>query len=367
MKKFLFFLLISIAAKAQLSSKAEVVLVTVAPGTELHAAFGHTILWINDPTNGIDRAYSYGTFDFNTENFYLKFLMGTLPYTISVHSMKDEFNYNMQYEKRGMIAQKLNLDSLQKNAIFQALETNLLPENREYAYKFFYDNCSTRIRDVIEKNAPGKYLWAQNPTLEGKSYRDWMNKYLAPNSWVTLGMNLALGVPSNVKATASQACYLPDNLSSATNLSKGLSANPVSLFDAEPTSMKGFDFAGPYLIMGLLTLIVGFLTYRNAFPFAADLALFTIIGLLAWFIFFLGTATNHEVMAYNPASLMLFPLNFPLVVWFARNPIKWKFYLHIVTVFSLIGIVWCGLQFWPMILVGLPIFIRLCSLSFIKK
>ena len=140
MKKILLFLLISLAAKAQLSSKAEVVLVTVAPGKELHSAFGHTILWVNDPMNGIDRAYSYGTFNFKTENFYLKFLMGTLPYTISVHSMQDEFNYNAQYEKRGMIAQKLQLDSLQKNAIFQALENNIFTENREYAYKFFYDN-----------------------------------------------------------------------------------------------------------------------------------------------------------------------------------------------------------------------------------
>jgi hypothetical protein len=367
MKKILFLLLISIAAKAQLSSKAEVILVTVAPGKELHSAFGHTILWINDPTNGIDRAYSYGTFDFNTENFYLKFLMGTLPYTISVHSMQDEFNYNIQYEKRGMIAQKLELDSLQKNAILKDLETNLLPENREYAYKFFYDNCSTRIRDMIEKNAPGKYRWTQNPTLEGKSYRDWMNKYLAPNSWVTLGMNLALGVPSNVTATAYQSCYLPDNLSSATNLSKGLSANPVSLFDSEAAITKGFDFTGPFLILGLLTLLVGFLSYKNSFPFAADVALFSIIGLLAWFIFFLGTATNHEVMAWNPASLMLFPLNFPLVIWFVQNPVKWKFYIHMVTVFSLLGIVWCGFQFWPMLLVGLPIFFRLCSLSFIKK
>jgi hypothetical protein len=97
MKKLFLFLLMAFAAKAQLSSQAEVVLVTVAPGKELHSAFGHTILWVNDPTNGIDRAYSYGTFDFNTENFYLKFLMGTLPYTISVHSMQDEFNYNAQY------------------------------------------------------------------------------------------------------------------------------------------------------------------------------------------------------------------------------------------------------------------------------
>ena len=367
MKKLLLFLLISIAAKAQLSSNAEVVLITVAPGKELHSAFGHTILWINDPTNGIDRAYSYGTFDFKTENFYLKFLMGTLPYTISVHSMQDEFNFNMQYEKRGMIAQKLELDSLQKNAILRDLETNLLPENKEYAYKFFYDNCSTRIRDMIEKNAPGKYRWTQYPLLEGKSYREWMNKYLAPNSWVTLGMNLALGVPSNVNATASQACYLPDNLTSATNLANGLAANPVSMFDAQPEEQAGFDFTGPFVILGLLTLVVGLLSFKKAFPFAADVTLFSIIGLLAWFVFFLGTATNHEVMAWNPASLMLFPLNFPLVIWFARNPVKWEKYLRLVAVLCFVGAVWCGIQFWPMILVGLPIFIRLFSLSFIKK
>lgn len=266
-----------------------------------------------------------------------------------------------------MIAQKLQLDSLQKNAIFQALENNLLPGNREYAYKFFYDNCSTRIRDMIERNAPGKYRWNQSPSLEGKSYRDWMNKYLKSNSWVTLGMNLALGIPSNVKADASQACYLPDNLAAATNLAKGLSANPVSLFDAEASSEAPFDFTGPYVILSLLSLFVGFFSFKGKFPYAADVALFSVIGVLAWFIFFLGTATNHEVMAWNPASLMLFPFNFPLVFWFVRNPIKWKFYLHMVTVFSIIGIGWCGLQFWPMVLVGLPVFIRLCSLSFSRK
>jgi len=367
MKKILLFLLISLVAKAQLSSKAEVVLVTVAPGKELHSAFGHTILWVNDPMNGIDRAYSYGTFDFKTENFYLKFLMGTLPYTISVHSMQDEFNFNVQYEKRGMIAQKLQLDSLQKNAIFQALENNLLPENREYAYKFFYDNCSTRIRDMIERNAPGKYRWNQSPSLEGKSYRDWMNKYLLSNSWVTLGMNLALGIPSNVKATASQACYLPDNLAAATNLAKGLSANPVTLFDGEVVEEAGFDFTGPYVVLSILSFLVGFATYKKRFPYAADVALFSLIGILAWFIFFLGTATNHEVMAWNPASMMLFPLNFPLVIWFAKNPLNWKKYLQVISVLCLIGLIWSGMQFAPMVLVGLPIFIRVCYLSFIKQ
>jgi hypothetical protein len=194
-----------------------------------------------------------------------------------------------------------------------------------------------------------------------------MNKYLFSNSWVTLGMNLALGIPSNVKADASQACYLPDNLAAATNLAKGLSANPVTLFDAEVTEEAGFDFTGPYIVLSVLIIMVGFATYKKQFSYAADVALFSLIGLLAWFIFFLGTATNHEVMAWNPASLMLFPFNFPLVFWFAKDPFKWKKYLQIISVLCFIGLIWSAMQFAPMALVGLPIFIRVCYLSFIHK
>jgi hypothetical protein len=129
----------------------------------------------------------------------------------------------------------------------------------------------------------------------------------------------------------------------------------------------GFDFTGPFVILSVLIVLVGLATYKKRFSYAADVALFSIIGLLAWFIFFLGTATNHEVMAWNPASLMLFPLNFPLVIWFAKDPLKWKKYLQIISVLCVIGLIWSGIQFAPMVLVGLPIFIRVCYLSFIKK
>ena len=141
----------------------------------------------------------------------------------------------------------------------------------------------------------------------------------------------------------------------------------MTLFDSEVAEEAGFDFTGPYVVLSILIVFVGFMTYKKRFSYAADVALFSVIGVLAWFIFFLGTATNHEVMAWNPASLMLFPFNFPLVIWFARNPIKWKFYLHMVTVFSIIGLIWSGIQFLPMALLGLPIFIRLMGLSLIKK
>jgi hypothetical protein len=160
---------------------------------------------------------------------------------------------------------------------------------------------------------------------------------------------------------------LPDNLAAATNLASNLAANPVSLFDGEIAPETGFDFTGPYVILGMLTLLIGYLSFKNAFPYTADVTLFSLIGILAWFVFFLGTATNHEVMAWNPASLMLFPLNFPLVIWFARNPMKWKRYLQVISVLCFVGLVWSGMQFLSMALAGLPVFIRLVSLSFVKK
>ena len=113
MKKLLFFLLISIAAKAQLSSKAEVVLVTVSPGKELHSAFGHSILWINDPVNGIDRAYNWGVYDFSTPNFYWRFIQGTLPYKMEYRPIGDYIAY-YQYMKRGMSEQVLDMALAQK-------------------------------------------------------------------------------------------------------------------------------------------------------------------------------------------------------------------------------------------------------------
>ena len=89
MKKILLFLLLSVHAMAQLSPNSSISLITVAPGKELYSRFGHSMILVQDPNFAIDKAYSYGTFDFETDNFYWKFLKGTLPYTISSNQFQD--------------------------------------------------------------------------------------------------------------------------------------------------------------------------------------------------------------------------------------------------------------------------------------
>jgi len=129
----------------QLSEESKVVMFTCGPGDELYAGFGHSALWVSDPVTKVDRLYNYGTFDFDTPNFYLKFVRGKLNYILSVYPSKYFFN---DYASRKILVfgQLLNLTQEEKQRIFEFLENNALPANCEYKYDFFYDNCATRIR-----------------------------------------------------------------------------------------------------------------------------------------------------------------------------------------------------------------------------
>jgi len=374
MKKFIFFLLLSVQVFGQLGPQSSISLITVAPGKELYSRFGHSMILIQDPENGLDKAYSYGTFDFNTDNFYWKFLKGTLPYTISANQFQDVVYFYSNYEHRTMVAQKLDLNLVQRNEIYQRLETNLLPQNKEYQYKFFYDNCSSRIRDVFEKQQGIRVPWGQIDSLQSLSYRQWMNKYLPYNTWTTFGMNLALGYRSDVKASASQSTYLPDNLFYAVNFAKNgtspLVKEIIPLYDEKETDTGKINFLGPIFVLFIvagISLLISIKKY--AFQFTFDRILFSIYGIFSWLIFFLATGTDHEVMAWNASCLMLLPTNFPLVFWFSnpQKKDKWVGYLKYAFIFSAVGFIISTYYFTGLLFIGLPVLIRLYSLWILKK
>ncbi|MCP4884843.1 MAG: DUF4105 domain-containing protein, partial [Flavobacteriales bacterium] len=122
-----------------LSPNAEVSVITCGPGTdELYASFGHSAFRVLDIKNKIDRVYNYGTFDFNTPNFYGKFAQGKLLYQLRAYNFGN-FLRGYHQENRWVKGQVLDLDSKQVQAVFDFLEENAKPENRSYHYDFFYD------------------------------------------------------------------------------------------------------------------------------------------------------------------------------------------------------------------------------------
>ena len=199
MKKIIFLFIISslISIKGiglTLSPETEVSILTCAPGNELYSLFGHTAIRINDPRHQIDRVYNYGTFDFSTPHFYLKYARGLLPYQLTVQKFS-HFIYNYQLEERTVYAQTIRLDSLEKQRIFDLLEENLLPQNRYYLYNFLFDNCTTRSRDILLKSLPDSVAW--NMPDVNKNFWNLLDEYLQASPWVQWGIHTILGQRGN--------------------------------------------------------------------------------------------------------------------------------------------------------------------------
>jgi hypothetical protein len=137
------------AQPPRLSAESEVSMVTILPGDPVYSMFGHSALR-HDPAQNIDRLYNYGTFDFSDPLFIPKFAYGHLRYFLSVVPYQRALRAYRQ-QRRPVLEQTLNLTRTQRTALFRVLQVNARPENRHYQYVFFFDNCSTRVRDALEQ------------------------------------------------------------------------------------------------------------------------------------------------------------------------------------------------------------------------
>ena len=200
----------------RLTSNALVSLITLSPGDELYEAFGHSAIRIADPGLGFDRMYNFGEFDFATENFYLKFARGDLLYTIAVNPTEQGVGEPGQ-SGQGVTEVVLNLPLAKKQQLFDLLELNLLPENRFYRYDFFLNNCSTRVRDVLE-SVLGFPL--QDPTAGRETFRQMIDVYMDRMAWTQFGLSLVLGPGADRVASPREACFLPKNLENAVKAAK---------------------------------------------------------------------------------------------------------------------------------------------------
>ncbi len=347
--------------KAQiLSPAAKVSLITVSSGDELYSVFGHSAIAITDYDRGIDRVYNYGTFDFKAGYFILKFLRGTLPYQLSVYGMYGMVEGSRQ-ENRTVTEQVLNLSQSQKEKLLNLLETNYLPENRNYAYRFFYDNCSTRIRDMFKAACGDSLQYSQTSVATNpKSYRDWMNDYLKQKPWARFGMNAAIGAPSDHVADAQQEMYLPNNLMAhctAAKLGGGSFVKETKvLFEAVPKEAESplMALLEPPFMFFVLAMIVLFIFNKKQKDkpltnYTFDKILLGVVGFWGVFVLLLWVATNHGVTNWNQNLLWLMPLHLPAAFMLGKEKYRQRlstyFYVCAALVVGCI-VLWVVGQIW---------------------
>lgn len=345
MKLFrLLLVLVSFQAFSQtLSPQARVSLLTISPGDELYSTFGHSAIRISDPVQFIDVNYNYGTFAFEAPGFYMKFLRGYLNYSISSYSSYVEMEY-WDRTNRLITEQVLNLSPVQKQRVFDYLQNNLKPENRIYRYKFFTDNCSTRLRDVLQVACGDSLVFDQKLNADS-TFRQWIDKYAHANGlkWADFGMDLAIGWGSDQKTGWSDAMFIPDNLMEALDAARIRTPNGTEKFvlqkydlnQTRPKEKKGFLTPSVFFLF-LLILTAGYTGYqyykgkRKSVVF--DKVLFTIGGIAGWILLLLWVATDHGVTRHNLNLLWASPLVFPAIFYLGKK--KWASVLMTIYMYS---------------------------------
>ncbi len=303
------------AQQEELSSTAQISVLTCGSGSDLYTTFGHSAFRVKDPLKGLDVVYNYGTFDFNPPMFYVDFAMGNLYYSLSKQKTP-YFLYAYELENRWVVEQQLNLDPAEKNTLYQYLETNHLPENRDYLYDFFYNNCATKIGDVLEETL-GSNLVFEDKLAEKYTFRELIHQNLTLNSWSSFGIDLALGSVIDKTATSKEHMFLPDyvmyQLRNTTLEGNNLVGKENTILSKREIATAQSFFGTPLFWILVVSLWVLFLTYRDYKKKARsrwlDVTLFTLTGLTGLLVLFLWFFTDHTATVNNFNIFWVFPVN----------------------------------------------------------
>lgn len=336
------------AQSVQLSPSAHISVITCGPWQgELYSAFGHSAFRVYDSLQNIDEVYNYGVFDFNQPNFYLNFARGYLYYQLGVHDYQRFQDYYI-YHNRYVHEQVLNLTPWQNQKLYNFLQWNALPENEHYRYDYFYDNCATRIRDVVVKVLGDSVTFNGSYIKTNYTIRDLTDIYLQQQPWGDLGIDICLGLPMDKQATPFEYMFLPDYIESGfdhASITLGDVKKPIVKRkniiyssreeEADPDRLPHpiYIFTGLAIIAVILSLID---MRRKKLSGWFDVLLFTATGSIGVLLFFLWFATDHRAAAYNLNVLWALPSHLIIVFVLIRKPAWLKNYFLVTSVLSVL-------------------------------
>ena len=355
MKKLaILFLLVTSLCQAQirLSEQAEISVLTLGPWQgQTFTAFGHSAFRVHDPLNRLDAAFNYGVFDFDQPNFYLNFARGNNMYMLGVMRYPD-FEYSYMSDNRYIHEQVLNLRPDEKQKLFEFLQWNARPENREYLYDYFYDNCATKIPEVMLKVFGDSIVFDGSYVDTEYSFRDLTDMYLEQQPWGDLGIDIGLGLPTDKIATPYEYMFLPDYVESgfahASIIRNGKSEPLVEktniIYESHPEEDASSTIT-PTIAFTLFLILTLVVTYRDLtrrkITMYFDNIVFSILGVLGICLLLLWTATSHQAAAKNFNLLWALPTHLIAVIALGRQR-RWleKYFLMVTVIIVLLLATW---------------------------
>ena len=327
---------------AKSADRSFVSLLTCSPGDEVYSFFGHTALRYCNPDKKMDLVFNYGVFDFSEPGFVAKFVLGETDYMLGLI----EYPYFIQeYAMRGsgVIEQVLALDSLQKERLFALLCENYRPANRIYRYNYFYNNCTTKARDIIEAALAdvGGVEYIEHDS--GDTFRETIHRFTAVSPWYSFGIDLLLGCEADIAPGARVLQFIPSTLmrdfSSAVvpesnDSAKTLVTHTKHILEPVDDVENTMTFFTPNLFFALLLLLIIVMTYvefrKGKLFWVLDAILLFVQGVAGVLITFMllfsvhpTVGSNMLVLLFNPLPLLLLPIYIYKVIKCSKQNVMW--------------------------------------------
>jgi hypothetical protein len=189
-------------------AELRVYLMTMGPGAEVWERFGHNAIWIHDPSAEPDTTYNYGLFDFGQENFLLRFVRGQMWYWMA-GIPAEPYVRSYVRDNRSVWLQELSLPPAARLELREFLRWNEQPDNRFYHYDYYQDNCSTRVRDAIDRVIGGAIKAQTASVATDRTYRFHTQRLTANDPPIFTGLLLALGPGVDRPISAWEEMFLP--------------------------------------------------------------------------------------------------------------------------------------------------------------
>lgn len=344
-----------IGLSSALADSVSISVITCSPGDEVYSLFGHTGLRYRNSDDGTDIVFSYGYFNFNAPNFVWRFILGETDYMVGAVPYN---HFIREYEERGsaVVEQVLDLTAGQVSALYSALVNNCRKENRVYRYNYFYNNCTTRVRDQVYSVAGDvAYVGAGVPAI---TFREALAGMTSSHPWYAFGIDLLLGADVDEPASRSALQFIPaffmNDLDMAHVSGTPLVKEKRILLHEQPRVHEGSN-ATPFnvsLLFLLFTMIVILCEIRhNRIYWGFDIVIMLLQGLSGLLLLFMSLFSSHPAVGCNWLMLLLNPLALiimPIMVYRTINrktvTVAW-FQVAFVLIFFISAII--QLQVYP--------------------
>jgi len=335
MKRFLLIWItcLSVLCMSAQTDSLSVSLLTCGPGQEVYNLFGHSAIRVKNAATGVDYVFNYGIFSFKTPNFALRFTLGQTDYQLGVQYY-DDFVYNYAMQGRFVHEQVLSLTDEEKLKLAKLLDENYLPQNRIYRYNYFYDNCSTRPRDMVEKAVSGQVVYTEDMDTPQKSlsFRGLVHDYTKRNAWSRFGIDLLLGSEADKPISRRLSMFVPFLLeqyfstaqkTDATGKSLCLVSEERTIIEQDESDWPSHTPFTPMRVFLLLFIVVAALTIwgikQQKSLWWLDLLLFFAAGVAGCIIAFLVAFSEHPAVSPNYLLFVFHPLHLLVLPWMLRK------------------------------------------------